>query len=60
MSVNRFSAQRREGRWSSFGKIEQPVGTGTVSLTAPEIHSFTWRMLSQYRRADDAPVRGSQ
>jgi hypothetical protein len=53
-------AQRREGRCSSLGKIEQPVATVTVSLTSPEIHSLTCLMLSQYRRADDAPVAGSQ
>ena len=43
-----------------MGKIEQPVGTATVSWIEPEIHSFTRLMLSQYRRADDAPVPGSQ
>jgi len=60
MSVKRRRAQRREGRWSSFGKTEQPTGTETVSLTVPEIHSLTCRILSQYRRAEEAPVRGSQ
>src|ERR671922_2561280 len=60
MSVKRLSAQRRDGRWSSFGKIEQPVGTVTWSVRGPVIHSFTCLMLSQYRRADEAPVRGSQ
>ena len=31
-----------------------------VSAPEPEIHSSTWRMLSQYSRAADAPVPGSQ
>jgi hypothetical protein len=44
----------------SLGKMEQPTGTSTVSTTAPEIHSFTCRMLSQYSRAEEAPVPGSQ
>jgi hypothetical protein len=30
------------------------------STAAPEIHSFTCRMLSQYSRAEEAPVPGSQ
>src|SRR6266498_3024099 len=60
MSRNRLAAQRRDGRCSSLGKIEQPVGTATVSLVGPEIHLFTCLMLSQYRRAEDAPVPGSQ
>ena len=37
-----------------------PTGTATVSCTGPDIHSLTMPMLSQYRRAADAPVRGSQ
>jgi hypothetical protein len=32
-----------EGRWSSFGKIEQPVGTLIVSVAEPEIHASTCR-----------------
>src|ERR1017187_2023272 len=60
MSRKRFSAHRRDGRWSSFGKIEQPVGTVTVSWMDPEINSLTCLMLSQYRRAEEAPVLGSQ
>jgi hypothetical protein len=47
MSRKRFAAQRRDGRWISFGKIEQPVGTSTVSVASPPIHSFTCLMLSQ-------------
>jgi hypothetical protein len=47
MSRKRFAAQRRDGRWSSWGKIEQPVGTATESVVSPEIHSLTWLMLSQ-------------
>lgn len=37
MSRKRFSAHRRDGRWSSLGKIEQPVGTATVSVVGPEV-----------------------
>ena len=47
ISRKRFCAHRRDGRWSSLGKIEQPVGTATVSVVRPEIHSFTCLMLSQ-------------
>jgi len=48
MSGKRRSAQRRDGRWISFGKIEHPVGTSTgSSAAAPLIHSFTWLMLCQ-------------
>ena len=60
MSVKRRSAHRRDGRCSSRGNTEHPVGTETVSATSPDIHSFTCRMLSQYSRAADAPVPGSQ
>jgi len=60
MSVKRRSAQRREVRCSSLGKIEQPVGTSTVSPTERVMISDTCRMLSQYRRAAEAPVPGSQ
>jgi hypothetical protein len=60
MSVKRRSAHRRDGRCSSRGNTEHPAGTSTVSASAPEIHSLTWRMLSQYSRAADAPVPGSQ
>src|SRR6266508_2006879 len=60
MSVKRLAAHRRDGRCSSLGKIEQPVGTVTVSFVEPEIHSFTCLMLSQYSRAEEAPVPGSQ
>ena len=59
MSVKRFSAQRREGRWSSFGKTEQPAGTLTVSGAARRSTRHL-PQLSQYSRADDAPVPGSQ
>ena len=31
MSRKRFSAHRRDERWSSLGKIEQPVGTATAT-----------------------------
>ena len=60
MSVKRFSAHRRDGRCSSRGNTEQPTGTETGSVPVPEIHSFTCRMLSQYSRAAEAPVPGSQ
>jgi hypothetical protein len=60
MSVKRFSAHRRDGRCSSRGNTEQPAGTETVASTVPAIHSFTCRMLSQYSRAAEAPVPGSQ
>src|SRR5258708_4761548 len=40
MSRNRFSAHRQEGRCSSFGKMEQPTDTETVSVVVPEISSF--------------------
>jgi hypothetical protein len=60
MSGNRCSAHRRDGRWSSLGKIEQPVGDGDGVLGGAREHSFTCLMLSQYRRADEAPVPGSQ
>jgi hypothetical protein len=43
-----------------LGKIEQPAGTVTVSWILPEIHWLTCRMLSQYSRAEEAPVAGSQ
>lgn len=38
----------------------QPVGTGTVSSAARVNQSDTWRKLSQYNLAEDAPVPGSQ
>ena len=60
MSVKRFSAHRQDGRCSSRGNTEQPTGTSTVASAGPAIHSFTCRMLSQYSRAADAPVPGSQ
>ena len=60
MSVKRRSAHRRDGRCSSRGNTEHPAGTETVSATSPDIHSLTWRMLSQYSRAADAPAPGSQ
>src|SRR3954470_7127314 len=60
MSVYRREAHRRDGRGISFGKIEQPVGTSTVSSVASENHRCTFRMLSQYNRADDAAVPVSQ
>jgi hypothetical protein len=37
----------------SFGKTEQPTGTSTGS-------NRNLRKLSQYSRADEAPVAGSQ
>src|ERR671919_1381346 len=60
MSTKRFSAHRRDGRCSSLGNIEHPVGTATVSIFDPEIHSFTCLMLSQYKRAEEAPAPGNQ
>jgi hypothetical protein len=60
MSVYRRAAQRREGWGFSLGNTVQPVGTSTVSVTAAVNHSETWAKLSQYRRADEAPVPGSQ
>src|SRR6266536_4265296 len=60
MSRKRLAAQRRDGRCSSLGKIEQPVAAATVSLVAPEIHRFTCLLLCQYRRAEEAPVPASQ
>ena len=60
MSVKRFSAHRRDGRCSSRGNTEHPTGTSTVASGDPVIHSFTCRMLSQYSRAAEAPVPGSQ
>ncbi len=60
MSVKRFSAHRRDGRCSSRGNTEHPVGTSTVPPPVPAIHSLTCLMLSQYSRAADAPVPGSQ
>jgi len=60
MSVKRFCAHRRDGRCSSRGNTEHPTATSTVAPTDPAIHSFTCRMLSQYSRAADAPVPGSQ
>src|SRR6266568_1619720 len=60
MSRKRLAAQRRDGRCSSLGKIEQPVATATVSLVAPEIHRFTCLLLCQYRRAEEAPVPARQ
>src|SRR5579863_5345420 len=60
MLVKRRSAWRREGRGTSLGKMLHPAGTVTVSLAAVVNHSVTWAMLSQYSRADDAPVPVSQ
>src|ERR1700690_3670967 len=57
MSVNRVSAHRREMRTISFGKIEQPVGTSTEP---PDPSVKLRSKLSQYIRADEAPVAGSQ
>src|SRR5262245_63997134 len=53
--VKRFSAQRRDDRKISFGKMLQPVGavTGVSNWVCG-------RKLSQYKRADEAPVAGSQ
>jgi hypothetical protein len=56
MSGKRRSAQRRDGRCSSFEKTEQPAGTCTWSVTGPASTRLTCRMLSQYSRAADAPV----
>jgi hypothetical protein len=47
MSVKRRSAQRREGRGFSFGKIEQPAGTPTTSAPGRVNSSRTIPMLSQ-------------
>ena len=60
MFGNRRSAHRRDGRCSSLGKTEQPVGTVTGAPADPEIHSLTCRRLSHYSRADEAPVPCSQ
>jgi len=60
MSVKRLAAHRRDGRCNSRGNTEHPTGTSTAASTEPAIHSFTWRMLSQYSRAAEAPVPGSQ
>ena len=54
------AAQRREGRGTSFGKMLHPAGTVIVSPAAVVNHSVTWAMLSQYRRAEEAPVPVSQ
>src|SRR5205085_10159718 len=53
MSLKRRSAQRRDGRKISLGKMEHPTGTVTSSR-------LPVRKLSQYMRADDAPVPGIQ
>src|SRR5258708_35604400 len=45
--ANLFSAHRLDVRNISFGKIEQPTGTVTGSVSVR-------RKLSQYNRADDA------
>src|SRR5258708_26338604 len=51
--ANLFSAHRFDVRNISFGKIEQPTGTVTGSVSVR-------RKLSQYSRADDAALAGSQ
>src|ERR1700732_4973569 len=53
--ANLFSAHRRDVRNISLGKIEQPTGTVTESDSASAS-----RKLSQYRRAEDAALAGSQ
>ena len=53
MSVKRRSAQRRDARKISLGKIDIPDGTVT-SARRPV------RKLCQYRRPEDAPAPGSQ
>lgn len=60
MLVKRRCAQRREGRGTSLGKTLHPAGTAIVSLVAAVNHSVTWAMLSQYSRAEEAPVPVSQ
>src|SRR5215475_2768799 len=60
MLANRRSAHRREGRGTSFGKMLPAVGTVMTSPAAVVNHSVTWAMLSQYKRAEDAPVPLSQ
>lgn len=60
MSVKRRSAQRRDGRGVSRGKIEQPVGTVMVSTVDSANQLDTSAKLSQYSRADEAPVPVSQ
>ena len=60
MSVKRLAAHRREGRGFSLGKIEHPAGTVTTSVVAPAKRRWTCLKLSQYNRAADAPVPGSQ
>ena len=47
MPVYRRAAQRRDGRGMSAGKMEQPVGTSTVSPTASVNQADTWAKLSQ-------------
>ena len=60
MLANRRCAQRQEGRGTSRGKILQPAGTVTTSPAAVVNHWVTSAMLSQYSRAEDAPLPVSQ
>ena len=43
-----------------MGKTLRPAGTVMMSLAAVVNHWVTWAMLSQYSRAEDAPVPVSQ
>ena len=56
MLVKRRWAQRREGRGTSLGKMLHPAATAMVSPVAVVNQSVTWAMLSQYSRAEEAPV----
>jgi hypothetical protein len=60
MSVNRRSAQRRDGLIVSAGNTEQPVGTATVSVVPSVNHACTSWIDSRCSRAADAPVPVSQ
>src|SRR5215469_10478779 len=60
MFAKRRSAHRREIRGTSPGKTLHPAGTVTLSPAAVVNQAVTWAMLSQYNRAEDAPVPVSQ
>lgn len=60
MSANRRSAQRRDVRGFSRGKIEAPTGTVIRSRTSVLKISQISVRLSQYIRTEDAPVPGIQ
>ncbi len=59
-SSRRRSAQRREGRGTSAGRIEAPTGTRTGVRRSPLIHAETCSMPSAYSRAEDAAVPVNQ